>query len=543
MSTEQHNLTDYDRAVREFRLDVPERFNFARDVVGSWAQNPEKLAMLWLGPDGAERRLTFREFAERSDRFAQALQRSGVRPGDRVMVQLPRIPEWWEVLLGCFKAGAVAVPGTVLLTAKDIQYRTALADGVAYVTDAEGAAKVDQIRGECPSLDRLFQVAGEPVSEGWRSYAEELEEADGRHQPVDTASDDPALIYFTSGTVGNPKMVLHTHASYPIGHRITGSFWLDLKPDDLHLNLSETGWAKAAWSSFFGPWNMGAALFVQDARGRFNASETLDLFESYPITTFCAPPTAYRMLVQEDLSRRNPRALRWCVGAGEPLNPEVIETWERGTGHLIRDGYGQTETVLLCGNFPSLEVKPGSMGKPSPGMNVAVIDDEGMPLPPGSEGDIAVRMRPERPVGLFKEYWRNPAATEASQRGDWYVTGDRAYVDAEGYFWFVGRADDVIISAGYRIGPFEVESALIEHPAVVECAVVGKGDPMRGTIVKAYVILAPGHSESEALTQELQEHVKSVTAPYKYPREVEYVRELPKTISGKIRRVELRAEQ
>ncbi|HEY4865249.1 MAG TPA: AMP-binding protein [Candidatus Dormibacteraeota bacterium] len=543
MSTEQHNLTDYDRAVREFRLDVPERFNFARDVVGSWAQNPEKLAMLWLGPDGAERRLTFREFAERSDRFAQALQRSGVRPGDRVMVQLPRIPEWWEVLLGCFKAGAVAVPGTVLLTAKDIQYRTALADGVAYVTDAEGAAKVDQIRGECPSLDRLFQVAGEPVSEGWRSYAGELEEADGRHQPVDTASDDPALIYFTSGTVGNPKMVLHTHASYPIGHRITGSFWLDLKPDDLHLNLSETGWAKAAWSSFFGPWNMGAALFVQDARGRFNASETLDLFESYPITTFCAPPTAYRMLVQEDLSRRNPRALRWCVGAGEPLNPEVIETWERGTGHLIRDGYGQTETVLLCGNFPSLEVKPGSMGKPSPGMNVAVIDDEGMPLPPGSEGDIAVRMRPERPVGLFKEYWRNPAATEASRRGDWYVTGDRAYVDAEGYFWFVGRADDVIISAGYRIGPFEVESALIEHPAVVECAVVGKGDPMRGTIVKAYVILAPGHSESEALTQELQEHVKSVTAPYKYPREVEYVRELPKTISGKIRRVELRAEQ
>jgi len=543
VSTEQHNLTDYDRAVREFRLDVPERFNFARDVVGSWAQNPEKLAMLWLGPDGAERRLTFREFAERSDRFAQALQRSGVRPGDRVMVQLPRIPEWWEVLLGCFKAGAVAVPGTVLLTAKDIQYRTALADGVAYVTDAEGAAKVDQIRGECPSLDRLFQVAGEPVSEGWRSYAGELEEADGRHQPVDTASDDPALIYFTSGTVGNPKMVLHTHASYPIGHRITGSFWLDLKPDDLHLNLSETGWAKAAWSSFFGPWNMGAALFVQDARGRFNASETLDLFESYPITTFCAPPTAYRMLVQEDLSRRNPRALRWCVGAGEPLNPEVIETWERGTGHLIRDGYGQTETVLLCGNFPSLEVKPGSMGKPSPGMNVAVIDDEGMPLPPGSEGDIAVRMRPERPVGLFKEYWRNPAATEASRRGDWYVTGDRAYVDAEGYFWFVGRADDVIISAGYRIGPFEVESALIEHPAVVECAVVGKGDPMRGTIVKAYVILAPGHSESEALTQELQEHVKSVTAPYKYPREVEYVRELPKTISGKIRRVELRAEQ
>src|SRR6202011_5481339 len=231
--------------------------------------------------------------------------------------------------------------------------------------------KVDQIRGECPSLDRLFQVAGEPVSEGWRSYAGELEEADGRHQPLDTASDDPCLVYFTSGTVGNPKMVLHTHASYPIGHQITGRFWLDLRPDDLHLNLSETGWAKAAWSSFLGPWNMGSALFVQDARGKFNASETLDLLDSYPITTFCAPPTAYRMLVLEDLSRRSLGALRWCVGAGEPLNPEVIETWQRGTGHLIRDGYGQTETVLLCGNFPSLEVKPGSMGKPSPGINVA----------------------------------------------------------------------------------------------------------------------------------------------------------------------------
>jgi acetyl-CoA synthetase/medium-chain acyl-CoA synthetase len=246
------------------------------------------------------------------------------------------------------------------------------------------------------------------------------------------------------------------------------------------------------------------------------------------------------MLVLEDLSRRRPRALRWCVGAGEPLNPEVIETWQRGTGHQIRDGYGQTETVLLCANFPTLEVRPGSMGKPSPGMTVAVVDEEGNALPADSEGDIAVRFRPQRPVGLFKEYWRNPEATAASQRGDWYVTGDRAYVDGDGYFWFVGRSDDVIISAGYRIGPFEVESALIEHPAVVEAAVVGKGDPMRGTIVKAFCILAPGHAASDQLTAELQEHVKSVTAPYKYPREIEFVNELPKTISGKIRRVELR---
>jgi acetyl-CoA synthetase/medium-chain acyl-CoA synthetase len=541
VAARQHNLTDYEAAVRDFRLEVPDRFNFARDVAGRWARDPDHLAMLWLGQDGEERRITFRQFDERSDRVADVLRRQGVRPGDRVMVQLPRVPEWWEVLLGCCKAGAVVVPGTVLLTAKDVHYRTTLAEGVAYVTDGGGAARVDEVRADCPSLRCLLQVGGEP-REGWLAYEREVSSAGG-WSGVETGSGDPSLIYFTSGTVGSPKMVLHTHASYAIGHRVTGRFWLDLRPEDLHLNLSETGWAKAAWSSYFGPWNMGAALFVQDARGRFSAAETLDLLERYPITTFCAPPTAYRMLVLEDLSRRSPRALRWCVGAGEPLNPEVIETWQRATGHLIRDGYGQTETTLLCGNFPTLEVRPGSMGKPSPGTAVAVIDEEGRALPADSEGDIAVRFRPERPVGLFREYWRNPEATEASRRGDWYVTGDRAYVDADGYFWFVGRSDDVIISAGYRIGPFEVESALVEHPAVAEAAVVGKGDPMRGTIVKAFVILAPGRSGSDALTAELQDHVKGVTAPYKYPREIEYVSELPKTISGKIRRVELRARE
>jgi acetyl-CoA synthetase/medium-chain acyl-CoA synthetase len=532
-----HNMSDYEATVRDFRLQVPEHFNFTTHVVERWAADPDKLAMLWLGPDGRERRLSFRDFAQRGERFAAVLQKHGVRPGDRVMVQLPRVPEWWEVLLGCFRAGAVAVPGTVLLTAKDIQYRTGLADGVVYVTDPENAAKVDEVSAECPTLHQRIVVGGE--REGWLSYEAEMEAA-GPALDVRTRSADPALIYFTSGTVGNPKMVLHTHASYPIGHQITGRFWLDLRPDDLHLNLSETGWAKAAWSSFFGPWSMGAALFVQDARGKFSATETLELLENYPITTFCAPPTAYRMMVLEDLSRYRSR-LRWCVGAGEPLNPEVIETWHRGTGHLIRDGYGQTETVLLCGNFPPLEVRPGSMGKPSPGFEVAVVDEEGQALGADGEGDIGVRFQPQAPVGLFKEYWRNPEATAASRRGDWYITGDRAYVDGDGYFWFVGRADDVIISAGYRIGPFEVESALVEHPAVAEAAVVGKGDPMRGTIVKAYCILSPGQVASDALAAELQEHVKRVTAPYKYPREIEFVTELPKTISGKIRRVELRS--
>jgi len=537
----QSNMIDYEATVRDFKLDVPEHFNFAREVIGHWAKDPEKLGMWWLSHDGRERKVTFREFAERSDRFAEILQKSGVKPGDRVLVQLPRVPEWWEVLLACMKAGAVAVPGTVLLTPKDILYRSGLSEGVAYVCDPDNAAKVDQVKAELPHLRELFVVGESGEREGWRSYDREVAAASGHYQEVRTRSADPCLIYFTSGTVGNPKMVLHTHASYPIGHVVTGKFWLDLGPEDLHLNLSETGWAKAAWSSFLGPWNMGAALFVQDARGKFNAPETMQLLEDYPITTFCAPPTAYRMLVLEDLSHYR-TSLRHCVGAGEPLNPEVISTWQKGTGHLIRDGYGQTETILLCCNFPPLEVRPGSMGKPSPTVEVSVIDEEGRPLPFDSEGDIAVRVKPERPVGLFQEYWRNPDATRNCVRGDWYVTGDRAYVDGDGYFWFVGRADDVIISAGYRIGPFEVESALVEHPAVAEAAVVGKGDPMRGTIVKAYVILAPGHQGSEALATELQEHVKKVTAPYKYPREVEFVTELPKTISGKIRRVQLREQ-
>ena len=534
-----HNMTDYESTIRDFRISVPARFNFARDVVGAWARDSDHLAMLWVGRRGEERRITFREFMERAHRFARVLQQHGIRPGDRVMVQLHREPAWWEVLLGCSLAGAVAVPGTVLLTPKDIHFRTTLAEGAAYVCDPDNARKVDEVRGECPSLRALFVVGGEAPSDGWASYEAEMDAAASAPAPVDTAADDPALIYFTSGTVGNPKMVLHTQA-YGLGHRITGEFWLDLRPTDVHLNLSETGWAKAAWSSFFGPWNMGAALFVQDARGKFSASETLDVLERYPITTFCAPPTVYRMLVLEDLGARSLPNLRWCVGAGEPLNAEVVQRWKRDVGLEIRDGYGQTETVLLCCNFPPLEVRPGSMGKPSPGWDVAVIDDDGNALPPGSEGDIAVRVTPSRPVGLFREYWRNPEATAACVRGDWYVTGDRARVDEDGYFWFVGRADDVIISAGYRIGPFEVESALVEHPAVAEAAVVGKADELRGTIVKAFVILVPGRDASDELAQELQEHVRTVTAPYKYPREVEFVPELPKTISGKIRRVELR---
>ncbi len=541
------HMTDYEAERRNFHLEVPEYFNFATDVIGKWGSDPNKLAMLWVGQNGEERHLTFAYFAERSSRAANAFAKLGIKKGDRVLVMLPRIPEWWESVLGLMKLGAIPIPCTTLLTPKDIQYRAEVAEAIAFVTDSEGADKFDQVRSKSPTV-KVAVVVGPNADvagrEGWTSYQQVVDEASPEFTGPKTRSDDSCLVYFTSGTVGYPKMVLHTHASYPIGHTITGKYWLDLHEDDILWNLSEMGWAKAAYSNLFGPWVMGSAMFIQDARGKFNALETLEMLHKYPITTMCAPPTAYRMLVLDEpmayLKANPPQALRYCTGAGEPLNPEVIRTWQQSTGMTIRDGYGQTETVILCANFPPLEVKPGSMGKPAPGFEVEVIDHDGNPLPPNKEGDIAVKVKPQRPTWMFREYWRNLDASNACIRGDWYITGDRAYKDEDGYFWFVGRADDVIISAGYRIGPFEVESALKEHPAVAESAVVASPDEMRGEIVKAFVILAPGYTASPELANELQEHVKRVTAPYKYPREIEFVESLPKTISGKIRRVELR---
>jgi acetyl-CoA synthetase/medium-chain acyl-CoA synthetase len=445
-------------------------------------------------------------------------------------------------MLGLIRLGAIPIPSTTLLTAKDILFRIKSAEPVGMITDEEGVQKIEEIEGFFRMMKYRVLVSG--AKEGWVDY-KTVEDSPPFSGEV-TKSEDPCLIYFTSGTVGQPKMVLHTHASYPIGHTITGKYWLQLKTSDLHWNLSELGWAKAAWSNLFAPWTMGAAVFIQDTRGKFNPLETLSMLHAYPITTFCASPTAYRMMALKEpiayINAHPPKTLRHCTGAGEPLNPEVIKIWEKATGLIIRDGYGQTETVLLCGNFPSFEAKLGSMGKPSPGFDLSIVDDDGMELPPHAEGDIAVRIKPERPLWMFKEYWNNPEATNACNRGNWYITGDRGYKDEEGYFWFIGRADDVIISGGYRIGPFEVESALKEHPAVAESAVVAAPDIVRGEIVKAYITLSPGYVPSPNLILELQEHVKKVTAPYKYPRKIAFVDTLPKTISGKIRRVELRAD-
>jgi acyl-coenzyme A synthetase/AMP-(fatty) acid ligase len=534
-------MVDYEQTCREFRWEVPEHYNFAFDVVDRWGEDAQKLAMLWVNEQGDEKRLSFRDFTLRSNQVGNALRTMGIRQGDRILITAPRLPEWWEAVLGIMKIGAISMPGTTLLTPKDVAYRIQSGEAVAVITDEEGALKVEQVADECPTLRLKILLGAE--REGWVNYTRVVASAMSTLKRELTRGDEPMMLYFTSGTVGYPKMVLHTHVSYPIGHIVTGKYWLDLKPIDLHWNLSDTGWAKAAYSNLFGPWIMGAAMFTFDGRGRFDARQTLELLERYPISTFCAPPTAYRLLVLENLSHYRLSALRHCVGAGEPLNPEVIEAWQRGTGQTIRDGYGQTETVILVANFPPMPVKPGSMGKPSPGLTIGVVDDDGREVPPGIEGDIAVKLTPMRPVGMFKEYWRNPEATSNCIRGEWYITGDRAIRDEEGYFWFVGRADDVIISAGYRIGPFEVESALVEHPAVAEAAVVASPDQIRGDIVKAFVILAPGHQPSEPLMQDLQEHVKRVTAPYKYPREIEFATELPKTISGKIRRVELRQRE
>lgn len=528
----------YSRARDSFSLEVPEYYNFAVDTVGRWAEDGKKRALLWTDERGGREDRTFRQVADRSSAIADGLRKLGIRRGDRVIMVIPPVPAWWEVFMALLKLGAIAVPGTSQLTGRDIKYRTDFAEATALIMDDSAAAKADEFSA---GDGKIKVVAGN--REGWHSLADVANSGSTEYGGERTRSDDPAILYFTSGTTGYPKMVLHTHASYPIGHQITGKFWLALGPDDLHWNLSDTGWAKAAWSSLFGPWSQGAAAFVYRQYGKPDSDGILSQFAQHPITSFCGPPTIYRMLVQSDLTQYSYDTLKSCVAAGEPLNPEVIETWRRATGLTIRDGYGQTETVVIVANFPGEEIRFGSMGKPSPTFDVDVIGDDAQPLPANAEGDIAVRVRPERPVALFREYWRDPEATRNAFRGDWYITGDRAYRDEDGYLWFVGRADDVIISSAYRIGPFEVESALVEHPAVVEAAVVGKPDPERGEIVKAFCVLAPGFEPSEALKSDIQEHVKSVTAPYKYPREIEFATDLPKTVSGKIRRVELRERE
>ena len=532
------NMSDYEAVRRAFRWERPEHFNFAADVIDRHArERPQALALLWSDEAGQERHFTFAQLRQHSLHAAQFLMSLGMQRGDRAFILMPRVPEWWFLVLGCIRAGIVFMPGTPMLTPKDIRYRLSISDAQAVITHSTCLDRFEGLVGT-GRVENWIALGDVPAP--WVSY--EPGAGTGVHglsfEP--TRAEDPLLIYFTSGTTGMPKLVQHTQASYGLGHQVTGRYWLDLGPEDRHLTLSDTGWAKCAWGKLFGPWSEGACNVVYDFRGRFDAAKVLKVLEHQKVTTFCAPPTAWRGLVLQDLSKFNLSTLRHVVSAGEPLNPEVIDAWKKATGLYIREGYGQTETVVVVGMFPSLEPRAGSMGKPSPGFTVSVIDEHGKEVPAGQEGDIAVRVAPERPVGLFHGYLNDEAANKACHRGDWYVTGDRALKDADGYFWFVGRADDVIKTSGYRVGPFEVESALLEHEAVAESAVIGVPDERIGQRIKAYVVVAPGHRGSPELALELQEHVKRITAPYKYPREIEFVTELPKTVSGKIRRAELR---
>jgi acetyl-CoA synthetase/medium-chain acyl-CoA synthetase len=515
-----------------FRWDIPPGFNFGYDAVDVFAADRSRLALLWVREDGRSERHTFWDFKQRSDRFANALAGLGVGRGDPVLLMLPRMPEWQVAFLACLKLGALAIPCTASLRPKDVRFRAAHSGARAVVTTRAGAEIVEAVAADCPALTVKIAV---DAPAGWSDFHAVEAAASRALVRVPTRADEPALCFYTSGTTKDPKAVLHAHA-YTCAHAATGRYWLDLRRTDLHWTSSDTGWAKAAYGVLFGPWNLGVPILMYD--GRFDPARELDLLERWEVSVFCAPPTEYRLLVKQDLGRWKLPRLRHCTGAGEPLNPEVIHAWKDAVDLVIHDGYGQTESILLVANRPGMVVRPGSMGTPFPGHEVAIIDDRGGVLPAGEVGELAVR---GRPPSLFLEYWKNPEETAACRRGEWYLTGDRARADEQGYYWFVGRADDVIISAGYRIGPFEVESALLEHPAVLESAVVAAPDEVRGTIVKAYVVVRPEVAATAALAAELQDHVKRVTAPYKYPRAIEFVDALPKTVSGKIRRVELRA--
>ncbi|UCF07015.1 MAG: AMP-binding protein [bacterium] len=533
-------MTDYERTRAEFALDVPEYFNFGFDVVDRWAEDRTKLALMVADGLGEKvEKYTFYEIKVLSNRFANLLLEQGLKKGDRVLVMIPWMPHWYIAMIGMFKIGVIPIPSTTLLTQRDIRYRINQSEAVGVITDIQDAPKVEEAMDKCPTLKKFILATGR--RRGWLDWDYEMDKMSPRLEGVEkTRSDDPILLYFTSGTVSYPKMVIHTQASYAIGHRITATFWQDLKPTDLHWTVTDTGWAKAAWGSLFGQWTVGTAVFNHQTHSKFDAKLTLRMIENFGITTFCAPPTAYRMFAQLPLKEYDLSALRHCMSAGEPLNPEVIRVWEEATNLRIYDGYGQTETVNLCANYRCMPIKIGSMGLPTPGFDIRILDEEGKEAGTNEEGYVVVKVVPERPVGLFKEYWREPEETAKVFQNDYYYTGDKAYRDEDGYFWFVGRADDVILSAGYRIGPFEVESALVEHPAVAEAAVIAAPDEVRGEIVKAYVILAEDFVGSEKLAKELQDHVKNVTAPYKYPRAIEFVKDLPKTVSGKIRRSEIK---
>lgn len=527
------------------RVKVPAAFNFAFDVADALAEtSPARQAVVWCNDKGEEATFTFADIRAQSNRTANFLVSLGIKKGDAVMLILKRRYEFWFFLLALHKIGAIGIPATHLLKTKDIIYRNNAASikMVVAVNEPEVLEQVDASLPESRTL-KYRVVVGGPYKD-WVDYtAEHAKFSPDFSRPkgaAATKNDDIMLIYFTSGTTGMPKMVQHNF-TYPLGHIYTAKFWQTARDGGLHLTVADTGWAKAMWGKLYGQWLAGSAVFVYDY-GKFVPRDLAAVIAKYGITTFCAPPTIYRYLIKEDLSKYDFSKLVYSVTAGEPLNPEVYNQWLKITGLQLREGYGQTECVIAIATYPWMEPRPGSMGRPTPGYDIDIIDESGESCGVGEEGQIIIRTGKEKPMGMFDGYYRDKKLTAQVWNNGVYYTGDMAWKDEDGYFWFVGRADDVIKSSGYRIGPFEVESALLEHPAVLECAITAVPDPDRGQIVKATVVLTRNYAgkAGEGLVKELQEHVKRVTAPYKYPRIVEFVTELPKTISGKIRRIEIR---
>lgn len=532
---------DYGSARETFEVKIPDHFNFAFDILDERARLRDKTAVLAVSGDGKGiQHIRYSDLSDRSNRFANALLGLGLTKGDFACVIIGRRPEWYDVLFGCMKAGVVSMPGTNLLTAKDIAFRVNHSRARAVIVTSEHCDKVDTIRANCPSLVQFICIG--PSRLGWLSFdtlcGQSSDEFDRSAAEI-TRSSDTMMAYFTSGTTANPKMVPRDYG-YALAHAATGLFWMDLRESDVHWTLTDTGWAKAAWGMLFPQLLLGATIVLYDGDGAFDADLHLSLLPKLGVTTFCAPPTIYRLFAQRDLSHYDLSGLRHCIGAGEPLNPEIIRFWHEHTGTVIADGYGQTETINIVANFPNEPVKHGSMGKPVPGFDVDVVDDDGKRLPDGEIGHIALNTSRSWPPGLFRGYFTGGDLDTSAFRNGWYYTGDTGTRDSDGYLWFVGRADDLISSAGYRISPFEVESTLLEHPAVMESAVIGLADETRGQIVTAFIILAAGYEPGDDLRRDIQDFCKAQTAPHKYPRDVRFVNELPKTISGKIRRVELR---
>ncbi len=530
---------DADGKLSAIKFNIPEDFNFGFDIVDKHAEDmPDKLAMIWCNVDGVEKRFTFKDISVYSNKVANYFTRCGIKRGDKVMLILKRHFEFWFSIVALHKIGAVVIPATHLLVEHDLTYRFNAAHVSAVVCTSDGELAGEIEKAEKNSHNLNVKIITHQKRDGWHFFDDAYDCEDTFVPEVRNSKDDTMLMYFTSGTTGNPKIAAHSY-TYPLGHFITAKWWhnVDTGADGLHFTVSDTGWGKAVWGKLYGQWIMGATVLTYDF-DKFNPNDMLTIMEKYRITTFCAPPTIYRFFIKEDLSKYNLSSLKYATIAGEALNPEVFKQFKQATGISLMEGFGQTETTMTIGNLLGMEPRPGSMGKPSPMYHVRLVDYNGNDVATGEVGEVIIK--DDCQCGLFKGYYELPEQTKEVWHDGYYHTGDTAWKDEEGYFWYEGRVDDLIKSSGYRIGPFEIESILMEHPSVLECAVTGVPDPIRGQVVKATVVLTKNALPTEQLKKQLQNYVKEHTAPYKYPRIVEFVDELPKTISGKIKRAELR---